>query len=79
MIALVIHPRVETEHKSRSMNPKVSVVIPSYNREEYIAQALKSVFNQSYLNQEVILIDDASTDSTVRIARSFPDQRLSYS
>lgn len=58
------------------MNPKVSVVIPSYNSEEYIAQALKSVFNQSYLNQEVILIDDASTDSTVRIARSFSDQRL---
>lgn len=58
------------------MKPEVSVIIPTYNSEQYIAKALKSVFNQSYRNLEVILIDDASTDSTVRIARSFHDQRL---
>lgn len=58
------------------MNPEVSVIIPAYNSEEYIAQALRSVLNQSYRNLEVILIDDASTDMTVTIARSFHDPRL---
>lgn len=55
---------------------EVSVIIPSYNSEEYIAQALSSVLNQSYRNLEVILIDDASTDSSTEIALSFPDKRL---
>lgn len=55
---------------------EVSVVIPTYNSEEYIAQALKSVFNQTYQNFEVILVDDASTDHTVSIAQSFADKRL---
>ncbi|MEM8721620.1 MAG: glycosyltransferase [Cyanobacteria bacterium P01_G01_bin.39] len=59
------------------MNPEVSVIIPTYNSELYLAQALKSVLNQSYHCLEVILIDDASIDSTVQIARSFRDPRLS--
>lgn len=58
------------------MTPEISVVIPAYNSEAYIAQALESVLSQTYRNFEVILIDDASTDSTVRIARSFHDQRV---
>ena len=55
---------------------EVSVIIPTYNSDKYIAQALKSVFNQTYQNFEIILIDDASTDHTVRIAQSFADKRL---
>lgn len=58
------------------MNPEISVIIPTYNSEGYIAQALKSVFNQTYRNFEIILVDDASSDSTVDIALSFGDQRL---
>ena len=58
------------------MNPEVSVIIPTYNSENYIAKALKSVFDQTYSNFEIILIDDASSDSTVDIARSFNDKRL---
>lgn len=58
------------------MKPEVSIIIPTYNSEKYIAQALDSVFNQSYSNLEVILIDDASRDSTIEIARCFGDRRL---
>lgn len=58
------------------MNPEVSIIIPAYNSETYIAQALESVLCQTYHNLEVILIDDASTDSTLKIARSFHDPRL---
>ena len=58
------------------MTPEVSVVIPAYNSEAYIAQALESVLCQTYRNLEVILVDDASVDSTIKIARSFNDKRL---
>ena len=58
------------------MNPEVSIIVPTYNSEEYIAQALESVFNQTHWNLEVILIDDSSTDSTLSIARSFNEKRL---
>ncbi|MEY2858415.1 MAG: hypothetical protein RLZZ74_2728 [Cyanobacteriota bacterium] len=58
------------------MKPEVSVIIPTYNSEQYIAQALESVLTQTYGNLEVILIDDASHDLTVEIAHSFQDRRL---
>jgi succinoglycan biosynthesis protein ExoO len=58
------------------MKPEVSIIIPTYNTEKYIAQALTSVFKQTHNNIEVILIDDASSDSTVKIATSFKDKRL---
>lgn len=48
--------------------PLVSVVIPSYNHEFYIKEALNSVLNQSYSRIEIILIDDGSTDNTVQAA-----------
>ena len=58
------------------MNPEVSIIIPCYNSEAYIARALESVFHQTHRNFEIILIDDASKDSTLEIARSFSDRRL---
>jgi succinoglycan biosynthesis protein ExoO len=58
------------------MKPEVSIIIPTYNSEAYIVQALESVFQQTCSNFEIILVDDASTDSTLEIARNFKDQRL---
>jgi succinoglycan biosynthesis protein ExoO len=58
------------------MKPKVSVIIPTYNSEQYIAQALESVLTQTDRNLEVIIIDDASHDLTVEIAHSFQDHRV---
>lgn len=46
------------------LNPRVSVVIPVYNGEKYISDAIESVFNQTYKNIEVIVVDDGSTDNT---------------
>ena len=58
------------------MKPEVSIIIPTYNSEAYIAQALESVLAQTYTNFEIILVDDASCDSTLEIARNFGDCRL---
>ncbi len=55
----------------------VSVVIPAYNCEIYIAQAIRSVLAQTEQNFEIVIVDDASSDKTVEIIRSFSDQRIS--
>jgi glycosyltransferase involved in cell wall biosynthesis len=49
------------------MKKKVSIVMPAYNSEQYIAQAILSVQNQTYFNWELIIIDDGSTDDTPNI------------
>lgn len=53
------------------MNQSVSVIIPCYNAEKTLRVCLESVFAQSYQPLEVIVVDDASTDSTPRIAKEF--------
>lgn len=59
-------------------NPKVTVMIPTYNQAEYVGQAVRSALNQSYPNLEVIVGDDASTDSTPSIISCIKDKRLKY-
>jgi glycosyltransferase involved in cell wall biosynthesis len=49
----------------------ISVIIPAHNVEKYIKKCLTSVFNQTYKNIEIILIDDFSTDRTIKIAKTF--------
>lgn len=52
-------------------NPLISVGIPFYNNEDYLAYAIQSVICQSYENWELILIDDGSTDSSLDIANLY--------
>jgi glycosyltransferase involved in cell wall biosynthesis len=54
------------------VNPTVSVIIPCYNAEKTLRVCLESVFAQSHPPCEVIVVDDASTDSSARIAGEFP-------
>lgn len=54
----------------------VSVVIPAYNRENTIAESVKSVLNQTFTNIEVIVVDDHSTDKTWNILNTIKDNRL---
>lgn len=56
--------------------PRVSVVIPIYNAEEYIGDTIRSVISQAYSDIEIILVNDGSTDSSPDICRSFSDPRI---
>lgn len=60
------------EHAS----PLVSVCIPTYNSEATLAQTLASVVGQSYPQLEILVVDNASTDNTVEVARRFDDPRI---
>jgi len=53
-------------------NPLVSVIVPVYNADKYLAQALESVFVQAYHPMEVLVVDDGSTDASAEIAQQFP-------
>lgn len=55
---------------------KVSVIIPVYNSETYIARCLNSVINQTYKNIEIIIIDDGSTDQSQTEIKKFKDERI---
>ena len=54
----------------------VSIVMPSYNCEQYIEASIKSVISQSYKNWELLIVDDCSIDTTVDIIKSFKDERI---
>ena len=47
------------------MNPKISIVIPTYNTQKYIIQAIQSALWQTYENKEIIVVNDGSTDDTI--------------
>jgi len=55
-------------------NPKVSVIILSYNQNEYIADAINSVLNQTYSNLEIIISDNGSNDGSKDIIKKFAEQ-----
>lgn len=52
-------------------NPKVSIVIPVYNGEDYIGQAIDSALSQTYKNIEIIVVNDGSSDNTEKIVKSY--------
>jgi glycosyltransferase involved in cell wall biosynthesis len=60
------------------MEPLVSVIIPTYNRADYLKLVLKSVLEQTYKNIEVIVADDGSTDNTAEVVADFNDPRIKY-
>jgi glycosyltransferase involved in cell wall biosynthesis len=53
------------------MKPKISIVVPSYNKAKFIELTLKSIFTQNYENLEVIIQDGGSTDGSVQIIKRF--------
>ena len=56
----------------------VSVVMPAYNSEKYIAESIESVLNQTFKNFEIIVVDDGSTDNTRKIISDYKDNRIRY-
>jgi glycosyltransferase involved in cell wall biosynthesis len=58
--------------------PLVSVVVPTYNRPDYLREAISSALRQSFQNIEILVRDNASTDETRKVVQSFSDRRIHY-
>ena len=57
--------------------PFVSIIINCYNSDEYLTEAINSIFSQTFTNWEIIFWDNNSTDKSARIAKSYGD-KLKY-
>jgi glycosyltransferase involved in cell wall biosynthesis len=58
--------------------PKVSVVIPTHNRAQFLKAAIASVLNQTYQDFEIVVVDDASSDDTQKVVSLCRDERIKY-
>lgn len=65
---------------SQRINPLISIIVPVYNTEQFIAETIESVIEQSYSNWELWLIDDGSTDNSAKVIKSIAekDNRINY-
>ena len=56
------------------MKEKISIIVPIYNSEKYLKRCLDSIINQTYKNLDIILINDGSTDNSLKICKQYKDQ-----
>lgn len=70
-VKIELEEEIVIDEKLCTEGPLVSVILPCYNHEEYVAEAIESIINQSYKNIEIIVSDDASTDRTVDILKKY--------
>lgn len=56
------------------MNPKLSIILPTYNGDKYIRKAIESIISQSFSDWELIVVDDGSTDNTENIVKKYADK-----
>ena len=58
------------------MVPLLSIIIPLYNKQDYILKTLNSVLSQEFKDYEIVVIDDGSTDNSVQIVKNISDKRI---
>ena len=64
--------------RTKTPSPRVSVIVPCYNAEEYIAETIRSVLEQSVEELELIVLNDGSEDRSEAVIQGFVDPRLVY-
>ncbi len=63
---------------AKVVNPLISVLMPVYNGQQYLAEAIESILNQTYGHFELLLLDDGSSDNSAEIIKGFNDSRIVY-
>lgn len=60
----------------QGLSPKVSIIMPVYNAEDYLREAIESILSQTFADFELIIIDDGSTDHSLDIIKTYHDPRI---
>ena len=60
------------------MSKKVTIIIPVFNAEKYLSTSIESVLNQDYMDIQLVLIDDGSTDGSAVVCHNYHDSRITY-
>ena len=60
------------------MNNTITVIIPTYNKADFISQTIESVLQQTYKNFEIVIIDDCSSDNTEGVAQKYLSGKIRY-
>ena len=71
-----VQPRLLRDTPPDPAPPRLSVCLPTYNGEAYVAEAVRSVLEQSYTDFELVAVDDGSSDRTLELLQTFGDPRL---
>ena len=58
----------------KNKNPKISIIVPIYNREKYLERCIKSIIEQDFKDIEIICVNDGSTDNSLEILKRFSNQ-----
>ena len=64
--------------KCEVMKPLVSILIPAYNAEEFVGDAIRSAIAQTWQRKEIIVVDDGSSDRTAEVARRFASKEVIF-
>ncbi len=70
--------RLFLDEYAKDFLPLVTVIIPTFNRPEYLREALESALNQTYRNIEVVISDNSTDDATERLVADYDDKRIKY-
>ena len=70
--------RYMTTFNIMGRDSKVTVLMPVYNGEKYLREAIESILNQTFANFEFLIINDGSTDNSADIIKSYDDKRIRY-
>lgn len=68
--------KVNKAAKTNDLAPLATVLLPVYNAEKYLTQAIDSVLNQTFSNFQLLIINDGSTDGSLKIIQSYKDNRI---
>jgi len=63
---------------AKDVNLLISVLMPVYNGQQYLTEAIESILNQTYEHFELLLLDDGSSDNSAEIIKGFNDSRIVY-
>ncbi len=71
-------PKIDMGEKSHGYSPRVRVLVPAYNRANYLPETIARAQHQTFNDIEIIVVDDGLTGDIVRVVRAIADLRVRY-